>query len=213
MKPKLVIWGAGGHARVAADIVRLADEYELVGFLDDVHPERAGEFFCGAPVLGGREQLGRLRAEGVTHALLAFGDGAARLRLAEALGRHGLRAAAAVHPRAVVARDVAVGPGTVIVAGAVVNPGARLGAQVIVNTCASVDHDCVVEDGAHVAPGARLAGGVWVGQGAWVGLGAVVKERVRVGSRSVVGAGAVVLRDLPDGVVACGVPARVLRAA
>src|SRR5947209_5347580 len=140
---KLVIWGAAGHAKVVADIVRLAGEYDLAGFLDDLHPERYGTEFCGATILGGREQLQRLPDLGARHLLLGIGDNAARLRLAAVVTAQGFHLATAVHPAAVIARDVPVGPGTVIMAGAVVNPGAVIGANVIINTSASVDHDCV----------------------------------------------------------------------
>ena len=211
VRATIAIWGASGHARVVADILRLCGEFEIVGFIDDRQPERRGEEFLGLPILGGRESLGPLAARGVRHLVLAFGDGGARLRLTREVRAAGFALARAIHPRAVVASDVTVGEGTVIAAGAVVNPGARIGENVIVNTCASVDHDCDVGDGAHVCPGARLAGTVVVGRAAWVGLGAVVIEGVTIGDGTYVGAGSVVVGDLPPGVLAYGVPARVVR--
>jgi UDP-N-acetylbacillosamine N-acetyltransferase len=99
----------------------------------------------------------------------------------------------------------------VIAAGAVVNPGTRIGISVIINTSASVDHECMIADAAHICPGAHLAGRVVVGEATQVGIGATIIERVRIGSGSVIGAGAVVIRDLPDRVVACGVPASIRR--
>jgi UDP-N-acetylbacillosamine N-acetyltransferase len=211
VKQRLVIWGAGGHALVVADIIRLQGEYKMVGFLDDVNPERGGTEFCGIPILGGREQLSNLRRMSVQHLLLGFGDCDARLRLSTLIRARGFTLASAIHPRAIVAIDVPIGPGTVIAAGAVINPGGRVGENVIINTCASIDHECIVEDGAHVAPGAHLGGRVRVGRAAWVGIGATIKERVSIGECSLIGAGAVVLSDIPDGVVACGVPAKVIR--
>ena len=80
----------------------------------------------------------------------------------------------------------------------------------ILNTGCSIDHHNVIGDHAHIAPGARLGGNVTVGQGALIGIGAVVLPGVRIGAWSIVGAGAVVTRDLPDGVVAVGSPARML---
>src|SRR6267143_6274076 len=188
----LVIWGASGHALVIADIVRLLGQYRIVGFLDDINVDRRNTEFCGAPILGGREQLPGLAALGVTHLILGFGDCGARLRLSSLVRQHGLLLATAIHPRATVAVDVSVGAGTVIAAGAVVNPGAVIGENVIINTSACIDHECLVEDGAHVCPGAHLAGGVTVGRGAWVGIGAVVVDHVRIGAGAFVGAGALV---------------------
>jgi acetyltransferase EpsM len=207
----LVIWGASGHALVVADAARSSGEYEIAGFIDDVHPERRGEEFCGAVILGGREQLDVLAPEGTNKLIFGIGDCRARLELSEFARRKGFQLATVTHPRACVAKDASVGCGTVILAGAIVNSAARIGENVIVNTSASVDHECLIEDGAHLGPGVHLGGKVFVGRAAWVGIGATVKDRVRIGTGAVVGAGAVVVGDIPDGVLAYGVPARVVK--
>jgi UDP-N-acetylbacillosamine N-acetyltransferase len=198
---------------VVADIVRLNGEYDIVGFLDDLNPDRQDEELYGATILGGRDRLDALRSEGVRHLILAFGNCAARLRLSVFVRAEGFSLATAIHPAAIVATDASIGAGTVVTAGAVINPGSRIGENVIVNTSASVGHECLVDDGAHVGPGARLAGRVMVERAAWIGVGAIAIEGVRIGANSLVGAGGVVVNDIPDDVVAYGNPARVVRKA
>lgn len=210
-QPLLAIWGASGHALVVADIVRLQGQFEIVGFLDDVNPERHNTVFCGAPILGGAEQLDVLHQVGVKYLIFGFGDCHARLRLSESVRSKGLRLATAIHPRATVADGVVVEAGTVIAAGAVINPGSHIGANVIVNTCASVDHECIIDDGVHVSPGVHLGARVKVGRGTWIGIGATVADRVRIGAGSIIGAGTVVIDDIPEGVIAYGVPAKAVR--
>jgi UDP-N-acetylbacillosamine N-acetyltransferase len=207
----LVIWGASGHALVVADIVRLRGEYQIAGFLDSVNPGRVGAEFGGATILGGVEQLPDLVMEGVGYTILAIGDCDARLRLSEVARAAGLSLATAIHPSAIIAGDVQVGEGTVIAAGAMITPAARIGENVIINTSASIGHECIIEDGVHIGPGVHLGGRTTVGRGTWIGIGAAVSDRVTIGAHSVIGAGAVVVRDIPDGVVAYGVPARVVR--
>jgi acetyltransferase EpsM len=207
---ELVIWGASGHALVVADIVRLSGAYRIKGFLDD-DPQRHQTPFCGGAILGGRRALPELRQAGIRDLIVAIGHCPARLHLADLARAEGFRLATAIHPRTVLAGDVSIGFGTVVAAGAVINPGVSLGSNVIVNTGASVDHECEIDDGAHLSPGVRLAGRVRVGRMTWVGIGAIVKDRVRIGQGSIVGAGSLVLTDIPDGVVAYGVPARVVR--
>jgi acetyltransferase-like isoleucine patch superfamily enzyme len=58
---------------------------------------------------------------------------------------------------------------------------------------------------------ARSSRGIALGENVWLGTGAKVLDGVRVGRDVVVGAGAVVTEDLPDGVIAVGVPARAVR--
>lgn len=80
----------------------------------------------------------------------------------------------------------------------------------IVNTRAIVEHDCLVENHAHIASGAVLCGNVSVGEGAHVGAGSVVRQGLRIGLRAVIGAGAAVVCNVPEEAVFAGVPARPL---
>jgi len=210
-KEKLVIWGASGHASVIADIVNLQGVYEIIGFLDDVNIGHHHTEFCGASILGGKEQLPGLFKDGVKTIHLGFGNCPARIELAKLVRAQGFALANAIHPDAVIARNVTLGTGVAIMAGVVINPGVILGDTVIVNTCASVDHDCIIGEGVHVCPGVRLAGSVEIGRGSMIGIGTVVKEKIRIGEFTTVGAGSVVVKDLPAHVTAFGAPARVRR--
>lgn len=209
MKPELVIWGAGGHALVVADIVRCAGKFHIAGFLDDVNPTPRD--FAGAMVIGRVSELPAFAPNRARTLLPGIGDNAARLRMIDTAARTGFELATAAHPSSVIAADVMLGAGTVAAAGVIVNPGAIIGRVVILNTACSIDHHCEIADGAHIAPGARLAGSVRVGRGAWIGIGAVIRENISIGENAVVGAGAVVVRDVPPGVIVAGNPARILK--
>ncbi len=208
---KIVVWGASGHAKVVADIIRLNARYEIAGFLDSVDPQRQGESFSDGRILGGLEQLRPLRERGVEWLIFGFGNCEGRLKLSDVAKSMGFRLATAIHPSAVVAGDATLCPGAVVAAGAVINSCSLIGENTIINTCSSVDHDCSIGDGAHICPGAHLAGQVTVGRGTWVGIGATVIDHVKIGSGSLIGAGAVVVNDIPDRVIAYGNPARIKR--
>lgn len=210
MVDSLVVWGAAGHALNVIDILRLSQQFRIVGLLDDVNPERAGDVFDGLPILGGREQLTRLKADSVDHMILAFGNNAARLAVAELVMARGFSLVTAVHPNATVAASATVGAGTVVEAGAVIDPLARVAANVIVNKLVSLGHESVVRDGASLGPGVLVGGETRICRGAKIGIGATLRDRITIGAGSVIGAGAVVLKDVPAGVVAYGVPATVM---
>ena len=195
---QVLILGAGGHAKVVADLVELAG-YAVAGFLDD-HP--AGPDVFGKPVLGPIADCLRYPE----HAFV-IGIGSNRVRR-ELAARYPLRWITAVHPKAVVARDAVLGPGTVVMANAVVNPGAAVGAHAIVNTGAIVEHDNVVGDFVHLSPGCALGGTVTVGAGTHGGIGACVRNNVCIAPDCVVGAGAVVVTDLKQTGTYVGCPAK-----
>ncbi len=210
MSKKVFIYGAGGHAKVVAEIARL-NQWEVVGFIDGVNPLRKEESFFGSTILGGDEVLEDLMCTGVKHAIVAFGNNRLRVQTAENLAGRGFQLPSAIHPSAIYAGDVEIGDGTVIAAGAVIGPSTSIGRNAIVNTQASLDHECRVCDGAHLGPGAVITGGVVVCECAWIGAGAVISDHKNIGANSIVGAGAVVVKDVPDAVVVVGVPAKVLR--
>jgi sugar O-acyltransferase (sialic acid O-acetyltransferase NeuD family) len=209
-KKRLFVYGAGGHAKVVAEILRLNGN-EVVGFIDNLDSRRKGEAFYGSVLLGGDEALSELLSQGVRCCVVGFGDNRKRLETAKRLSDIGFSFASAVHPNAVCAADVVIGDGTVIASGAVIGPSSSVGRHAIVNTQASIDHDCIVSDGAHLGPGVVVTGAVEVGECAWIGAGAVVADHKRIGENAIVGAGAVVVRDIPEAMVAVGVPARVVR--
>jgi len=201
--PRLAILGASGHGKVIADAALLGGKWDEVAFFDDAWPEirNNGKY----AVVGDTHAL--LRGKSTTEAVVAIGDNRVRLCKQMELSKSGIQLATVIHPNATIAEDVSIGEGTVIFAGAVVNPDASIGSAVVLNTNSVVEHDCKLKDGSHLSPGVCLAGGVSVGFLSWVGIGASVKQQVTIGDKVTVGAGSVVISDIPDNQTVVGVPA------
>jgi UDP-perosamine 4-acetyltransferase len=214
---KVVLVGAGGHAGVVVDILRLqpGSEFELVGFTD-TNLELAGSEIYGLPVLGNDDILAELFAGGVRCGLVTVGAvrvNPVREKLYEILIGLGFELINAVHPASVIAGNVVFGRGNTVMAGVLINPGAVVNENVIINTGAVVEHDCHVGSHVHIGPGARIGGGVRIGEGAVIGMGATVLPSLRVGRRAMIGAGAVVVRDVPPAATVVGVPGQVVKCA
>jgi len=207
MSEPIVILGNSGHARVIADMLESLPGYRIVGCLA---PDCAAGGIPGVPNLGTDDYLPELIQSGVRYVVIAVGDNRLRLKLASFAEHCGASLPVIVSPWAHVSPRARIGVGTVVMPGAVVNTGGDLGRCVVINTGATVDHDCVIEDGVHVAPGCHLAGGVHLGAGVFLGVGCSVIPRRTIGAWTIVGAGAAVTANLPEGVTAVGVPARVL---
>jgi sugar O-acyltransferase (sialic acid O-acetyltransferase NeuD family) len=210
---RVLIIGASGHGRVVVDIIESqAESFRIIGVADRALV--AGDAFMGHAVLGRDDEVAAIRERTpFDAAVVAIGDNWTRGRVVEAAERQvpGLQWIVAVHPSAVVGRDVQVGEGTVVMAGAVINPCTRIGRHCIIYTAATVDHDSDIGDFASLAPGVHQGGTVRVGEYSAIGVGASVRHGISIGAHTVVGVGAAVVRDLPDRVVAVGVPARIMR--
>jgi sugar O-acyltransferase (sialic acid O-acetyltransferase NeuD family) len=209
---RVLVIGAGGHARSVLDVIRSEARYNVAGLIDSSQPK--GTAALGSSVLGQESDLPAVcREQGATFGIVAIGDNWQRRATMERLRAlvPGFEFVSSVHPSATVAGDVTIGSGTVIMAGAVVVSGSRIGKGCIVNTLASLDHDGVMEDYSSLAPGAVTGGRVHLGTCAAVGLGARIVHNLGIGAHAVVGAGALVMEDIPPEVVAFGAPAHVIR--
>jgi sugar O-acyltransferase (sialic acid O-acetyltransferase NeuD family) len=207
---RIFVYGGGGHGKVVADILISRGESEFAGFVDD-REELWGARVIGLPVLGDGQWLRREALNSRIAVALGVGASQSRQLLAERCSRWGIEILTLLHPAATVSQTAQLGRGTVVMAGAIINPDARVGVGVIVNSRAVVEHDVEIGDYAHVAPRATMGGASHLGAFSHLGLGAVVLQCVYIGSRTMVGAGAVVVKNLPDQVVAIGVPARIHR--
>lgn len=199
----VIIYGASGHGKVVADILR-ACGMEIEGFVDD-------EPSMSTKVLGNGKWLAEQAAMRPIAIALGVGDNFARRAITERCAASGMRLLATVHPSATIADSVKISPGVVIMPHAVVNADAKIGRGAIINTAAIVEHDCNVGNFAHLSPKAAIGGHVQVGDLSWLGIGATVIPNIKVGTCSIVGAGATVVHDVDDWVVAAGTPARILR--
>lgn len=206
MDDKIIVVGAGGHAKVVIEILRACghDVSFCVGGPDAV------DVCLGVPVLKGDHWLEKLRAEGYSRAFIGIGPNRLRLKLAHIALNLGYELINAISPSAVVSPSVKMGTGVVAMAGAIINAEAEIGDLAIINTGATVDHDCKIGMAVHIAPQSGLAGTVTVGEGAFLGIGCRAIPEVTIGEWAMVGAGAVVTKNIPAHVTAVGVPAIVV---
>jgi sugar O-acyltransferase (sialic acid O-acetyltransferase NeuD family) len=201
------IIGAGGHAKVVVDAL-LASGNEVLGLYDD-NPALLGAVpIPGVKVLGSTEDLPGGLEKGKSVVILAIGENRVRCRLSR---RFSVSYGVACAPSAVLGRGVRIGKGSMVLPSATVNIDTVIGEHSILNTSCSVDHDCAIGDFVHIGPGVHLGGGVVVGEGTFLGLGSSVIPGIRIGRWSVIGAGAVVTKDIPDNCTAVGVPAKVIK--
>lgn len=208
MSLPVIVLGAGGHAKVL--IEALLKSGNLIAGIVDPDPKLADVEILGVHVLGGDNVVNEFSPFEIqlVNGLGSVGLPVKRQQLFERFKGMGYKFATVVHPSAVVALDVVLGEGVQVMAGVVIQSGCCIGFNSIVNTRASVDHDCIIGDHVHIAPGVTFSGCVNFGIGSHIGTGATVIQGISIGRSCLVAAGAVVTKNITDGVMVRGVPAR-----
>ena len=198
MKPYIII-GAGGHGVVIADILYKA-EHQIKGFLDDALT--IGTDVLDSKVIGKIEDC-KNHLECLF--IIGIGNNQVRKKISQ---DYALKYGTAIHPSAVTGGHVLIDVGTVVMAGSVINSRTSIGKHSIINTGACVEHDNIISDFVHVSPCVALGGSVSIGEGSHLGIGSCVRNGVSICSNVVVGAGAVVVKDIRTSGVYVGIPAR-----
>lgn len=215
---RVMIVGGSGHASCVVDAAQAGSTLEVVAVVDDGAAGSAGgastSTVLGVPVVGGTDAVAPWWSEGrIDGVVIGVGDNHTRLVVAERLARTvpGLAFVAVVHPTASVAASARIGDGAVVLAGASIGPQAAIDVHALLGAQANLDHDATMAAGSSLGPGALTGGTVSIGRATAVAMGAIVRHGLTIGDDSVLGAGAVLTRSLPDRVVAWGSPAEVMR--
>ncbi len=180
--------------------------YEIKGFIDNT-PNLSGQQVAGVDVLGSSDDLSTLPLPDCEYHI-AIGDNLARYRILQTLQSRGLQVSTIIHPTAVVSKDVVIGEGCFISANAVVGNGARIGCVSLINTASIIEHNSEIGDAVHVAPGVHTGGCVTIGNFSFLGLGATILPNIVIGSGAMVGAGAIITKEVEPNNLMMGYAAR-----
>lgn len=211
-KRNILIVGSSGHAKVVIDIVEREGKYKITGLIDRFRKKRSKTM--GYEISGREEDVPYLEKRKKIHGIvIAIGENFLRANVVERISRMcpGIKYVNAIHPGAMIARDVFVGDGTVIMPGVVVNASCNIGQHCILNTHSSLDHDSTMGMYSSLAPNAATGGTCRIGEYSAVGIGATLIQGVKIGAHSVIGAGATLVKDVPSFSVAYGTPAKTIR--
>ncbi|MBN2336453.1 acetyltransferase [Candidatus Bathyarchaeota archaeon] len=209
MDRDIVIIGAGGFGKEVLDVLEASGLGDMfAGFVDD-DEKLWGKRIRGHTVLGSMDWF--VSGGGSCRCIIGIGDAAIRKKIAERLKEAGFGFVNAIHPNVVYTDYVSFGEGVFIGAGCVLTNEIKVGNHVLLNLNVTVGHDTVIGDYTCIQPGCNISGFNEIGEAVYIGTGACTIDYIKIGRGSIIGAGAAVVRDIPENVVAVGIPARVIR--
>lgn len=206
MGKNVVIIGAGGHAKVIADIIIKSGD-NIIGFLDD--NIAINNKILGYHIIGKISDIPKLSEKNDYFYALGIGSNSIRKKIYE---RYNIKYYTAIHPSSQIAIDTEIGEGSVIMATAIINTSTKIGKCCIINTGSIIEHDNIIGDYVHISPNATLSGTVRIGDLTHVGTNASIKNNIEIANNCIIGVGSVVVKNiLESNGVYVGIPAKKMK--
>ena len=208
----IVLFGGGNQAHYTIDIIEKEKKYNIVGIIDSVHNIGSERF--GYKILGRQENLKELISKyNIYGGVISIGDNWSRYAVSQQIIKiiPDFIFVNAIHPSVIIGNTTEIGVGVVAMAGCVFNPKAKIGNFTFFATGAQVEHDNTIHDFASISAGSITGGYVILGKFSAITLGVTVLDRIEIGENTVVGAGSLVIKSLPNNVLAYGNPAKIIR--
>ena len=210
---KVAIIGAGGFAREVLDVIdacnQVEERYEPLGFVIDPQYGLPGTIINDKPILGGFDWLEKYAGE--VYITCAVGSSHHRYQLIQRATELKCRFVNLIHPTAVLTRWVTIGEGVVITAGCILTNQIQIGNHVHINLDCTIGHDVILQDFVTLSPGVHVSGNVTLGTGCFVGTGANFIEKLNIGAWTVIGAGSVIVGEVPADTTVVGIPGKIIK--
>lgn len=203
----LGIYGSGGAGREVKEIAEELQRWDEIIFIDDTVPSDVFKNIRRMPFSEFKHEFNTATAEIV----IALGEPKDKITLYKRVGDAGFNFANIIHKSAWVSPTATIGKGVTLRAGTIIGADAYIGNNVEILEYSHIGHDVIINDHCQISGFVILGGHSKVGEGTYIGMSVPVKEHAEIGKHSVVGMGSVVMRDIPDHVIALGNPARAMR--
>ena len=209
---KIAIIGAGGFGR---EVKVLIDEmnkkkpiYEIIGFFDDNIEQ--GAIINGIKVLGTVVSINKIDSN--LNIALGIGVPAVKQKIISSINNKNILYPNLIHPSAIISNDeIVFGKGNVVCAGNIITCNIKIKDFVTLNLSCTVGHDTVIGDFSSFMPSVNISGEVNIKEAVYVGTGAKIINNLEIGKNTIVGAGAVVSKTLPENCTAVGIPAKPIK--
>jgi sugar O-acyltransferase (sialic acid O-acetyltransferase NeuD family) len=197
----MYLFGASGHCKVIIDIIQKSN-LDSIEYIVDDNPI-VNELYSIPIIKTPHNNFFKDKS-----LIISIGNNEIRKKIAARISACYL---IAIHPKSILANNTFIDVGTVIMAGVIINSDVKIGKHVIVNSGSVIEHDCIINNFVHISPNVSLAGNVSIGEGTHVGIGATIIQGVKVGKWATIGAGSVILNDVPDFAIIVGNPGKIIK--
>lgn len=210
---KIYVVGSGGFGREVLWLIERINQvqatWKIEGIIDD-NVEQHNKSINGYKVLGGCDYFVDIEKE--VFIVIAIGSPKVREKIVKKLEKYkNIRFAKIIDPTVILSKKVKIGEGTIICAGTIITVNINIGKHVIINLDCTIGHDSILEDYTTVLPSVNLSGNTITQKYSTLGTGAKVIQGITIGSNVIVGAGSVIIRDVPSNCTVVGNPGKIVK--
>lgn len=211
MNSAAVIIGAGTQGQVYASYLKEAG-VNIIGFMDD-NINLIGKKVINIPVLGTYEDLFTTKFKSMVNDVYCpIGVNSVRVNYLSSLKKEGYGIPSFIHHTVSIAPDVIIGEAVYMLAGNIVMPHTKIGNYIMINMDSTIAHHVVLEDGVFMSSGVNIGALINVREKAYIGMGVTIMTGIsEVGKECLIGAGTVVIKNVPEYATVVGNPARVIK--
>lgn len=192
---KIIIIGAGGHARSCLNIIENQKKYKIAGFVD-----KEKKFFYNYPYLGNDDSLEHLSKK-YKNAIISIGqikDSKPRKKIYEKLKKLKFNLPKIISSNSIISKYSIIDEATFIFNHVLVNTNAKIGKNSIINNKVNIEHDVIIGDNCHISTGVIVNGNVTVGNNVFIGSGSIIYNNCKIGNNSIISAGSIIKKNIPN---------------
>lgn len=209
---KIAIIGAGGFGRevkMLIDHINIKNKkYDFIGYFDDVVEKNT--LINNFPILGKVDDINSINYD--VAIVIAIADPNTKKKILKIIKNKKVIFPNLIHPNVQFDTDgVTIGKGCIICSSNIITVNVSIGNFVILNLMCTVGHDTIINDYCSFMPSVNISGEVVIEEGVYVGTGAVIINQLTIGENTIVGAGSVVAKSLPQNCTAVGIPAKPIK--
>ncbi len=191
MKNEISIFGTGGYAKEAYEIITSSNNFSVKNFVvsDDHY---SSENFMGHPVIK-QSEFSKMK----TSLVIAIGDADIRKKIVDSFPEE-INYQTIIHPSAIISPSSKIGIGSIISANSVVSIDVTIGKHAQINFHSSIGHDCNIGDFFTACPGTRVSGSCNIGNQVFLGTNCSLKQNLDIADKVNIGIGAVIISDIDE---------------
>jgi len=194
MRKKIIIFGNGDHAKVVTSEINKLNKFKIIAKLKN-----------DKEIINFKKKINKN-----IYGIVAIGSNYLREKIVKIVKKYlrNLKWATVISKNAIIAKSVKIGEGSIIIAGTIINTGSIIGKHCNINTGSIIEHDNYFGDFSGTGPRAVTGGNVKVGKRSYLGIGCVIKNKIKIGSDSVIGGKSFVNKNCSNNSTFFGVPAK-----